>query len=131
MLATPQSYGAVASTEPLVIPVQLSGMPDRPRFLLLDSGANAPFLVRMEGAMPTPRIASQRKISRQSGLPFTLLEPQDMQIGKLVVHQISFATTVDSGNQAPKIGVDGLLPTAQFRRVYIDYNNRFVVLESW
>jgi hypothetical protein len=85
----------------------------------------------MEGAMPTPRIASQRKISGQSGPQFTVLEPQDMQIGKLVVHQISFATTVDGGDQAPKIDIDGLLPTAQFRRVYIDYNNRFVVLESW
>ena len=54
-----------------------------------------------------------------------------MQIGRLLVHQISFATAVDSSNQVPKIGVDGLLPTALFRRVYIDYNNRFVVLQSW
>lgn len=131
MLATQQFHGVGASTEPLIIRVQLSGMTDRPRFLLLDSGANAPFLFGMEGAMPTPRIASQRKISGQSGPQFTVLEPQDMQIGKLVVHQISFATTVDGGDQAPKIDIDGLLPTAQFRRVYIDYNNRFVVLESW
>ena len=30
-----------------------------------------------------------------------------------------------------KIEVDGLLPTAIFRRVYISYADRFVVLEPW
>ena len=54
-----------------------------------------------------------------------------MQIGKLLIHQISFATYAANGDAPAGIDVDGLLPTAQFRRVYIDYNNRFVVLESW
>jgi hypothetical protein len=131
MLATPQSYRAVASTEPLVIPVRLSGMAARPLFLLLDSGANAPFLWKVDEAMRMRSVAARGKISAslRPQPAFLILMAQDMRIGKLLIHQISFATTV--GNDAPAIDVDGLLPTAQFRRVYIDYNNRFVVLESW
>jgi hypothetical protein len=122
-----------ASTEPLIIPVRLSGMAGRPLFLLLDSGANAPFLWTVKEPMRMRSVAVQGNIpAGQSARPaFTILPPQDMQVGKLLVHQISFATPAGNGGDAPKIDVDGLLPTAQFRRVYIDYNNRFVVLESW
>jgi Aspartyl protease len=124
-----------ASTEPLIIPVRLSGMAGRPFFLLLDSGANAPFLWRVEEPMRMRSVAVRGNISAgqsaHRAFTITILPAQDMQIGRLLVHQISFATPVLGGNDAAKIGVDGLLPTAQFRRVYIDYNNRFVVLESW
>jgi hypothetical protein len=131
--AVPRAERDAASTEPLILPVRLSGMTGRPFFLLLDSGANAPFLWRVEETMRMRNTASQKNVSsRQGGRPaFTILPAQDMQIGRLLVHQISFATPVLSGNDAAKIDVDGLLPTAQFRRVYIDYNHRFAVLESW
>ena len=125
--AMPHMDRGAASTEPLIVPVRLSGMPVRPLLLLLDSGANVPFLWK---AAVESR-ASQTNISagQTAGSAFTALPPQAMQIGKLLIHQISFATY--AANDAPAIDVDGLLPTAQFRRVYIDYNNRFVVLESW
>jgi hypothetical protein len=120
------------STEPLILPVHLSGMASPPLLLLLDSGANAPFLWNVEAPMRLRSISSQPKIpaGRKTGLAFSILPPQDMWIGRLLVHQISFATPSEGRNE-PKIDVDGLLPTAQFKRVYIDYNNRFVVLESW
>jgi hypothetical protein len=128
--ATPHAEGGAASTEPLIIPVRLSGMPGHPLFLLLDSGANAPFLWKVEEAMRTRSVAAQNISVGQRAQPsFTILPPQDMRIGELLVHQISFA--IPTGNDAAKIDVDGLLPTAQFRRVYIDYEHRFVVLESW
>ena len=128
--ATPHAERGAASTEPLIIPVRLSGMPDHPLFLLLDSGANAPLLWKAEEAMRTRSVAPQNiSAGRRAQPAFTILPPQDMRIGELLVHQISFA--IPAGNDAAKIDVDGLLPTAQFRRVYIDYEHRFVVLESW
>ena len=131
--AMPHMDRGAASTEPLIIPVRLSGMPDHPLFLLLDSGANAPFLWTVEETMRMRSVAAQGNMPTGQSAPsaFIILPPQDMQIGKLLVHQISFATPVLGGNDTAKIDVGGLLPTAQFRRVYIDYNNRFVVLESW
>ena len=119
------------STEPLVISVRLSGSLGRPLRLLLDSGANAPFLWRTETG--TRVATSQVSItSGQKGGPaFAILPPQDMQIGRLTVHQISFTTPAKGSRDFAKTNVDGLLPTAQFRRVYIDYRNRFVVLEPW
>jgi hypothetical protein len=130
--ATPHAERGAASTEPLIIPVRLSGMPNHPLFLLLDSGANAPFLWKVEEAMRTRSAATQNISAGQRGQPeFTILPPQEMRIGELLVHQISFAIPAGTGNDTAKIDVDGLLPTAQFRRVYIDYDHRFVVLESW
>lgn len=132
-LAMPHAEHGAASTEPLIIPVRLSGMSDRPLLLLLDSGANAPFLWRVEAAFRMRSAPSQANIStRQNAAPaFTVIPPQEMRIGGLLIHQISFATPTASGREAPSNGIDGLLPTAQFRRVYIDYDHRFVVLESW
>jgi Aspartyl protease len=132
-LAMPHADHGAASTEPLIIPVRLSGMSDRPLLLLLDSGANAPFLWRAEAAFQMRNTASQANIStRQNAAPaFTVMPPQEMRVGRLLIHQISFAAPTASGREAPANGIDGLLPTAQFRRVYIDYINRFVVLESW
>ena len=54
-----------------------------------------------------------------------------MQIGILAFRQISFVSLADTGKDVPKVEVDGLLPTALFRRVYISYADRFVVLEPW
>lgn len=128
--ATPHAEGGVASTEPLIIPVRLSGMPNHSLFLLLDSGADAPFLWKVEEAIRMRSVAAQNiSAGRRAQPAFTILPPQDMRIGELLVHQISFA--IPTGNDTAKIDVDGLLPTAQFRRVYIDYDHRFVVLESW
>jgi hypothetical protein len=62
---------------------------------------------------------------------FNVLPPQDMKIGTLAFHQISFVTPAGTGKGVPKVEVDGLLPTALFRRVYISYADRFVVLEPW
>jgi hypothetical protein len=130
-LALPRAERGAASTEPLIVPVRLSGMPDRPLLLLLDSGANAPFLWKVEEAMRSVAAQENIAVNQRAQPAFTILQPQDMQIGRLLVHQISFATFAADGKDAPKIDTDGLLPTAQFRRVYIDYSNRFVVLESW
>jgi hypothetical protein len=61
---------------------------------------------------------------------FGVLPPQDMQVGGLSLHKISFVTLA-AAKDVSKAKVDGLLPTALFRRVYISYSDRFVVLEPW
>jgi Aspartyl protease len=131
--AATQAEHGPAPTEPLILSVHLSGMVDRPFTLLLDSGANAPFLWKVEGAMSTRSVAMQRNISAPQGAgpAFAILPPQDLQIGKLLVHQISFATPAENSDASTRVDIDGLLPTAQFKSVYIDYQNRFVILQSW
>ena len=63
---------------------------------------------------------------------FAVLPPQDLRIGNHICHQISFVTPAGNKNRyTPKIQVDGLLTTGLFRRVYISYADRFVVLEPW
>ena len=44
LVTPPHSDSGVLSTEPLIIPVYLSGVPGRPLLLLLDSGISNPLL---------------------------------------------------------------------------------------
>jgi hypothetical protein len=124
----------VLSTEPLIIPVHLSGGGIRQLLLLLDSGTNVPFLYN-PGKYLAPGLSVSAPLRNRSAdgveRAFTVLPPQDMQIGILAFRQISFVTLADTGKHVPKVEVDGLLPTVLFRRVYISYADRFVVLEPW
>jgi hypothetical protein len=54
-----------------------------------------------------------------------------MQIGSFNIQQVSFAAPVDSGENALTSKEDGLLTTGLFRRVFISYADRFVVLDPW
>jgi hypothetical protein len=123
----------VLSTEPLIIPVHLSGIPARPLLQLLDSGTNVPLLYDSGKDMAGGFFVSTPIRDRGpdgAERVFAVLPPQDMQIGALTFHQISFVTPV-TRKDIPRLEVDGLLPTALFRRVYINYADRFVVLEPW
>lgn len=126
------SDGGVVLTEPLIIPVHLSGVAGRPVLQLLDSGTNFPILydsvrVMAGGFYVHPPIHTRGP----DGLDrvFAVLPPQDMEIGALAFHQIPFLSPTNK--ETPKVAVDGLLPTALFRSVYISYADRFVVLEQW
>lgn len=134
-LATaPKPAEGVLLTEPLIISVHLSGIPARPLLQLLDSGTNVPLLYDsgkdMAGGFS---VSGPIRDHGPDGAErvFAILPPQDMQIGTLTVHQISFVTPAATGKGISKMEVDGLLPTAIFRRVYISYADRFVVLEPW
>ncbi len=124
--------GGVALTEPLIIPVHLSGIAGRPILQLLDSGTNFPILYDSgKGTAGGFYVHAPIHDRGPDGADrvFSVLPPQDMEIGTLAFHQISFLglTVTDT----PKVAVDGLLPTALFRRIYISYTDRFVVLEPW
>jgi hypothetical protein len=134
-LATPPKPAeGVLFTEPLIISVHLSGIPARPLLQLLDSGANVPFLYDCGKDMAGGFSANAPIRDRGpdgAERAFAVLPPQEMKIGTLTFHQISFITPAAASQKTPKVNVDGLLPTALFRRVYISYADRFVVLEPW
>jgi len=134
LVTPPHPQDKVLSTEPLIIPVHLSGSGIRQLLLLLDSGTNVPFLYD-PGKYLAPGLSVSAPLRNRGAdgveRAFTVLPPQDMQIGILAFRQISFVTLAGTGKDVPKVGVDGLLPTVLFRRVYISYADRFVVLEPW
>jgi Aspartyl protease len=133
-LVTPtQPEDEALFTVPLIIPVYLSGSGTRQLLLQLDSGTNVPFLydpgkyLALELFVRTPRRGSSIDGAQRA---FAVLPPQDLRIGNHICHQISFVTPAGNKNRyTPKIQVDGLLTTGLFRRVYISYADRFVVLE--
>ena len=133
LLRPPRLGEGTLSTEPLIIPVHLSGIPGRSLLQLLDSGTNVPLLY--DSAKDIAGGFSVSAPIRDRGpdgaeRAFDVLPPQDMQIGTLTFHQISFVTPA-ARKDIPKLEVDGLLPTAIFKRVFISYADRFVVLEPW
>jgi len=121
------------STEPLIIPVHLSGIPGRPLLQLLDSGASVPLLYDagkdIAGGFSVSAPIHDRGPDGAEHI-FSVLPRQDMQIGALAFHQIPFVSLA-TGKEVPKVEVEGLLPTALFRSVYISYSDRFVILEQW
>jgi hypothetical protein len=134
LVTPPHPDHGVLLTEPLIISVHLSGIPGRPLLQLLDSGTNVPLLFDSGKDMAagfSVRAPIRDRAPDGAERVFAVLPPQDMQIGTLTFHQISFVTPTVAGKDAPKVELDGLLPTALFRRVYISYADRFVVLEPW
>jgi hypothetical protein len=131
LVTPPHPNHGVLLTGLLIIPVHLSGIPGRPLLQLLDSGTNVPLLYdsgkdMADGFSVSPSIRDRGPDGAER--VFAVLPPQDMQIGTLTLHQISFVTPA-ARRDIPKVEVDGLLPTAIFRSVYISYTGRFVVLE--
>jgi Aspartyl protease len=134
-LVTPSlTPNEVSLTTLLIIPVRLSGFGERQLLLTLDSGANASFLFNHAvNLAPGLRPTRQRNGYGADGVKrgFSILPPQSMQIGSLNIQQVSFAAPADSGENTLTSRQDGLLATAVFRRVFISYADRFVVLEPW
>jgi len=134
-LVTPsQTPDDVPLTTLLIIPVHLSGFGARQLLLMLDSGANASCLFNHAvNLAPGLRQTRQRDGYGADGVKrgFSILPPQSMQIGSFNIQQVSIAAPVDSGENALTSKEDGLLTTGLFRRVFISYADRFVVLDPW
>jgi hypothetical protein len=129
-----QAPNEVPLTTLLIIPVHLSGLGAGQLLLALDSGANASFLFNHAVDLaPGLRHTRQRAGYGADGVKrgFSILPPQSMQIGSLNIPQVSFAAPADSGENALTSRQDGLLATVLFRRVFISYADRFVVLDPW
>jgi hypothetical protein len=132
LVTSPHSDSGVLSTEPLIIPVYVSGVPNRPLLLLLDSGIGNPLLYdvgkNIAGGFSV-RVPIRDRGPDGIERVFSVLPPQNMEIGSLTFHRVSFVTPTATRKDVPKVEVDGLLPTVLFRRLYISYVDRFVVLE--
>jgi hypothetical protein len=134
LVTQPQTANEVPMTTLVIIPVHLSGFGARQLLLTLDSGANASFLFNHAlNLAPGLRQTRQRDGYGADGVKrgFSILPPQSMQIGSLNIPQVSFAAPADSRENALTSKEDGLLATVLFRRVFISYPDRFVVLDRW
>jgi Aspartyl protease len=132
LVTPPHPDGGVLSTEPLIIPVYLSGVAARSLLLLLDSGISNPFLYDVgKNIAGGFSVSAPIRDRGPDGIErvFSIVPPQEMEIGRLTFHRISFVTPAATRKDIPKVEVDGLLPTVLFRRVYISYADRFVILE--
>ena len=134
LVTPPETPDEVPLITLLIIPVRLSGFGGRQLLLTLDSGANAPFLFNHAAHLAPGSL--QAKAAHAFGADgvkreFSILPPQRMQIGSLNIQKVSFAAPADSGENALTSEQDGLLTTVLFRRVFISYADRFVVLDPW
>jgi hypothetical protein len=116
----------------LTVSARLSGLGKESFLLRLDSGTNVPLL------FPSDHVAHlvQTGISplRSRGTDgvehgFAVLNRQDVQIGPYLLRDLPFVMLVSEKGNIPMPEVDGLLPTAVFQRVYINYAGHYAVLQ--
>lgn len=129
LATSPAGDGSGTITEPLIAEIHISRLTDRPLYLLIDSGANVPYLCdSSRGSIPSIGGRAMHVPGYSGpGRDLVVLPAQDMQIGSNIVRQVSFVTA--AGHSKAKMEVDGMLPTGLFCRVYISYLNHFMVLE--
>jgi hypothetical protein len=60
---------------------------------------------------------------------FAVLARQDVQIGPHTFHELPFVMPLSETTNVPKPEVDGLLPTALFQRIYINYAHHYAVFQ--
>jgi len=135
--AQPLSQQGPAAPQKLIVPVHLSGMENmekRQLLLQLDSGSNVPLLYdagKDLGHLQTVSASLRGRGTDGKEHAFNVLAGQDLQVGPHSLRQIPFVTPVDAERNAAKAGVDGLLPTVLFRRVFVNYSDHYVVLDPW
>lgn len=121
-------------TLPMILSIRVSGITDRPLLLQLDSGIDVPVLFECGKRVTPVQVMGASQSHRKAdevAQAFAVLMPQDMQVGHLSFHQISFVTPVAAGKEVPvKPDVDGVLPTALFQSAFISYADHFAVLHQ-
>jgi Aspartyl protease len=120
----------------LIIEARLSGE-TRPVRLMLDSGANIPYLYntsqRLAPQAMTPRSFGGASLVGTSAdgdrRVLSALPPQKMKIGSLDFPEITFLTLAYAQKNSRTGKFDGLLTMNLFRAVFISYSGQFVVLQ--
>jgi Aspartyl protease len=126
--------GSAPTPQKLIVLAHLPGIEKRMLRLQLDSGINAPLLYGSgEDLKPGQRAPAllQSRGTDGSEHAFAVLASQDVQVGPHFLRQIQFVMPMNTGKNSPKADVDGLLPTMLFQRIYVNYADHYVVLESW
>jgi hypothetical protein len=117
----------------LIIAARLSDG-TRPVRLVLDSATTAPVLfdtsqyMSVRPAYDVPLSASGVDGAQQI---LSALPPQDVRIGSVELPRVPFFSLAGVQKDARLKGVDGVLATVLFRRLFISYADRFVVLDPW
>jgi hypothetical protein len=127
------SVRSLPTPQTLIVSVHLSGMGKESLLLQLDSGINVPLLYQSRQTTPLVRTATSPLRSRGTdGIDhaFAVLARQDMQIGPHIFRELPFVMPLSETTNVPKPEVDGLLPTALFQRIYINYAHHYAVFQS-
>jgi len=131
LVAPVQRGPASGSPGLLLLAVHLSGSESSSLLLKLDSASSVPFLYDparyMYAGLSGGRLLQGENVDG-TVRTFALLSPQEVRIGNMVLPRVEFATLLGAKHEVQKQEADGLLPTGLFRRVYIGYAGRFVIL---
>ena len=136
LVAPAQTADGAPLPKLLIIAARLSGE-TRPVRMVLDSGANIPYLYNTSQRLVPQSMAPISFGGRSlvgSGADgnhhvFSALPPQEVKIGSLVLPSVTFLTFAYARKDSRTTEFDGLLTTDLFRRVFISHANHFVVLE--
>ena len=131
LVAGPEAAEDAALPKLLIVEARLSEA-TRPVRLMLDSGANIPFLYHPSEylAMGSKRDTSLQGAGMNGAQQFLqALPPQTVKIGPVKIPDLSFRTIAGPRTNARATDLDGLLTMSLFRRVFIDHADRFAVLE--
>lgn len=117
----------------LIIVANLSGE-TRPVRLMLDSGANIPYLYNTSQRLPVHTSLLGTASLLGSGADgdqhlYSALPPQAVKIGPLELPGVTFFTFAYARDGSRTREFDGLLTMDLFRRVFISHADHFVVLE--
>lgn len=118
----------------LIVSAHVPGIEKRMLRLQLDSGINSPLLYGAGEDLKPGQTTGTRLRSRGtdgSDYAFAVLASQDLQLGPHLLRQIQFVMPMNTAKDSPKPDVDGLLPTILFQRIYVNYTDHYVVLDSW
>lgn len=133
-LADPGQGRSQSFTKPLVVSAHLSGV-QKAVLLALDSGTNVPFLLSDRPHVRAADSGSRQILKRVvDGVEqdFSVIQPQDIRIEHTYVRGVSFVEPLNwIGGTGVNLQADGALPTVAFRRVFISFSKRYVILEPW
>lgn len=131
--AQPDRQSDLPYTQPLLLSAHLPGDKAQGTLLRLDSGSNAPVLFSSREEQPAWMLrgrATQGGVTGNGGaLSFAATAATEVKIGAHTVRQIAFLAPTSSGRRFDAGGEDGLLPASLFKRVYISYADKFVILD--
>lgn len=128
------AQGSAPTPQKLIVSAYVPGIEKRMLRLQLDSGINSALLYGAGEDLKPGQVTGAPLRSRGTdGVEhaFAVLVSQDVQVGPHSLRQIQFVMPMNAGKNSPKADVDGLLPTMLFQRIYVNYADHYVVLESW
>jgi hypothetical protein len=118
-----------ASADAILVSVHVPDSGKQGSVLRLDSGSNVPILYVDHQARTSSRGGQGYTIGKQAQFVYAYTPERNVRFSTQVEKQISFATPAANSRLFSKIGEDGVLPTALFKRVFISAADHFVMFD--